>query len=798
MNNFAQKFTLNVYDGNIVLGGPFLTIGTQDGGMTGPLKDAELNFTNLNISLSGPMGSNDWFVVTSSATINNPNDKLAKFDVRMNDCVIDLTQLKKANQIFKLGDTNTDIDFEINGGELIAGQGDGSGLRPYATKLYTLANDNASISFGKGSDGKYLTLIAHTDINTFIKNGTPTILDYTVFYTDTGIRAEFINPVTNGDWVTYTLSPWMYIEGYGTLPHAYSDATKYPIVIFQGGEFKDAYGKTQFTDAMSAARGLVDSEDEAKTGKAQILLRGDAEATANDQNLGAAVGTIDVNLGGFTVTQTDSTQLFFARTKTYSANAQSFTLNVYGGEIVVKGWLLSLGTQSNAAYNQYKSANINFTDVKVTASNGLDHADFLAAYSDGGLPMTMPVYYNIAFNDCVFDVSGMLNTTNVFNFNSTSTAPVAATVKINGGEIILGSTTANSNIYTSNDKSNVTFGKGSDGQYLKITVPSNVTSATVNNKVTLDTGIECVFVKASVEGENTTYQVYPSVMVGYTIKSSISLYSDLIFNIYIPKNASIYAILINNETISQDVLNAGVTLIDAKEYYKISIPMAPNEAFKNIAVTVTLNSGKTTVNASWTLSVLEHAKKAINNPENTDVEKTLMNDMLAYVASVYEYAKCENAAEVRAAVNAVIGNNYTGAALPTDFEKVTELDGVGEASMHLSATPGFVFYPDANEDGSLVYDASLYVFTQGSRKLDFELRTDEKGKQYFEVYNYAYGMCENVDYKITGTEITGTYNIGSYYEFAKTLNSETLTAAVEWLWRYSMSAKAYRESVTKN
>ena len=59
-------------------------------------------------------------------------------------------------------------------------------------------------------------------------------------------------------------------------------------------------------------------------------------------------------------------------------------------------------------------------------------------------------------------------------------------------------------------------------------------------------------------------------------------------------------------------------------------------------------------------------------------------------------------------------------------------------------------------------------------------------------------MCENVDYKITGTEITGTYNIGSYYEFAKTLNSDTLTAAVEWLWRYSMSAKAYRESVTKN
>jgi hypothetical protein len=123
---------------------------------------------------------------------------------------------------------------------------------------------------------------------------------------------------------------------------------------------------------------------------------------------------------------------------------------------------------------------------------------------------------------------------------------------------------------------------------------------------------------------------------------------------------------------------------------------------------------------------------------------------------------------------------------------------MGVASMHLSATPGFVFYPDANEDGSLVYDASLYVFTQGGRKLDFKLLTDADGKKYFEVYNYAYGMCADVEYKITGTDISGKYNIGSYYTFAKTLNSKTLTATVEWLWRYSMSAKAYRDSVTKS
>jgi hypothetical protein len=416
---------------------------------------------------------------------------------------------------------------------------------------------------------------------------------------------------------------------------------------------------------MTAARSLVDSENEALAGKAQILLRGNVEATKNDQNLGASVGTIDVNLNGFTVTQTDSTQLFFARTKTYSATAQSFTLNVYGGEIVVKGLLLALGTQSNATYNQYKSANLNFTNVKITAAYGIERNDFLAAYSNGSLPMTMSVLYNIAFTDCVFDVSGLVNDTNIFNFNSTSaTAPAAATVNINGGEIILGNTTADSVIYTSNAVSNVTFGKGSDGNYLKITAPTKVTSATVNNKVTLDTGIECVFIKASVNGENTTYRVYPAVMVDYKIKTSISLYSDLVFNIYVPKNASVHAIILNSETVSQADLDKNVTIIDGLEYYKLSVSMRPDKAFENIAVTVTLNSGKTTVNANWTLSVLAYAKQVINDTATTETERTLMKDMLAYVASVYEYAKCDDAAEVRAAVNAVIGDNYTGAVLP--------------------------------------------------------------------------------------------------------------------------------------
>ncbi len=805
-NNYAQKFTLNVYDGNIVLGGQFFIVGVQNGGRTtGDLKDAELNFTNLNVSLSAPMGSNDWFVTSSTGTVSGTADTLAQFDVRINDCVIDLAKLKKANQIYQLNAAYTNIDFQINGGEFIAGQGDGSGTHPWRTVLYALGSSNSSITFGKGSDGKYLTLTAHTDINTYISAGNKTIIDRTAFYTDTGAVAKFVNPITIGDWVSYTLQPEVHIEGYGTIPAEYSNSDTYPIVLFQGGEFKGAYAKTQFTDAMSAARGLVDSENEAALGKAQILLRGNATSVGNDQNLGVAVGTIDVNLNGFTVTQTDTTQLFFARTKTYSADKQSFTLNVYGGEIIVRGNLFALGTQSNGTYDQYKSGNINFTNVKITVPYGIDRSDLLVHYSNGSQPMTMPVNYVIAFNDCVFDVSGMVNSTNVFNFNSTSDiTPVAATVTVNGGEVILGSTTANSKIYTSNDKSNVTFGKGSDGSYLKLTVPTKVTSSTVNNKVTIDTGAECVFVKSSVDGEYTTYQVYPEVMVGYKIKSSVTLYSNLVYNIYVPATNAVSGVYIDGETVTLD--ESMITVIDESEYYRIQVSLPASKSLNDIKLVVALISGETTVNAKWTLNVVNYAKTVLAG-DSSEVEKTLVRDMLSYAASAHTYFKTtEDVADKLVEISNILGENYDANNKVTVTEDAAKQPAddtyFKSVSIYLGEVPSFRFYLASG------YEASDFTFAVGGRKVEaISLDTNDDGNaDCLEIAMYAYMMMDDVSYTVvnkdSGNSVTEYYNIYAYYKYVTSLTGNAadanLVSIVERLMKYAASADAYREYVVNS
>ena len=58
-----------------------------------------------------------------------------------------------------------------------------------------------------------------------------------------------------------------------------------------------------------------------------------------------------------------------------------------------------------------------------------------------------------------------------------------------------------------------------------------------------------------------------------------------------------------------------------------------------------------------------------------------------------------------------------------------------------------------------------------------------------------YMMLDDVTFTVKTTGATGTYNLYSYYEYAKTTNDADLVAIVEALAKYSVSAKAYRTSV---
>ena len=797
VNNFAQKFTLNVYNGNIVLGGQFFVIGTQNGGTTtGPNKDAELNFSNLNISLNGVIGTNSWFVTPSSGTVSGTSDPTAHFDVRMNDCLFNLKDLFKANQIFQLGASYTTVNFEINGGEMQLGKGGGSGTKPYSTKLYTL-DTGASITLGKGSDGKYLKITTPSDVTAGIITNVAT-----PFYTDapitsagsTGAAAQFVNPVTVDGWTTYTLQPEVYVDGYGTVTPTYSDASKYTILVFKGDEFIQGFVADQFKEALGAARGLVpshtDEQDNTKPA-ARILLLADAISTAREENLGQAVGTIDVNLNGYTLIQNHDGALFWLRTKTYSNYQQTFTFKVRNGSISLRSYLFAVGTQNNSGSSymsgQFKNGEILFENVDLNVQRGMSLPDSLVLFTNGSVgdgTADKSVEYDIDFNDCVFDLSGVTANTCVLNFNFTSTkATPAVDLSLNGGEIKLSSNIVNTSLYNLNPESSISFGKGTDGKYMSVSTPGGVTSSAVAGEFTDVGNNKFVFVKISESRDEAVYRLTPKTVADleFTPKMSLTLDRNLILNVYVPAKDFLNSFTVDGK--SSEEYDLEKVEIDGQDYYLVSIELDAKEAARSVVLKAYVTIGDKEASGTFTFSIIKYAEKILAG--GSTVEKTLVRDVLSYVRAAYTYFGTDDAAAI-SSINAILGENYDENNAPAaEGSTVANAPAFKSVTFVLNGTPSIRFYLN---DGD---DASKYEFFIDGANVNVEVSADGK---YIDIDVYAYELCETVTYTADGSE-GGSFHINAYYEWSKTQNDDALVNVVARFYKYCQSARAYRDSV---
>ena len=100
-----------------------------------------------------------------------------------------------------------------------------------------------------------------------------------------------------------------------------------------------------------------------------------------------------------------------------------------------------------------------------------------------------------------------------------------------------------------------------------------------------------------------------------------------------------------------------------------------------------------------------------------------------------------------------------------------------------------------------------FYFADGYSADDFSFKVGKKNVSpivsengdYAEIVVYAYMMLDDVTYTVTdkdnGATVSDTWNLYSYYEYAKSLNDGKLVAVVEGLMKYSAGAKAYSASV---
>ena len=289
-------------------------------------------------------------------------------------------------------------------------------------------------------------------------------------------------------------------------------------------------------------------------------------------------------------------------------------------------------------------------------------------------------------------------------------------------------------------------------------------------------GAECVFVQDSVNGDNVNYTLYPKVMVGYKIKTSVTLWSNFVYNVYIPK-ANAYSFNVNGQTEAYDEVE-----IDGIIYYQVKVALPAGEALGDISVAVKLNSGSTTVDASWTLNVLDYTK-AVLDGDFDEVTKTLMKDMLVYASAAYTYFGNELDEDKTTELEALT-KDY-GKEMPTgEAKKPTDKTYFTDVSVYLGDVPSFRF---TLAEG---YTADDFTFKVGERSVTASV-VDGK----VEIVMYAYMMLDDVTFTVNATGVTETYNLYEYYEFAKAENDTNLIAIVEALMKYSVSAKDYRNSV---
>ena len=811
-----QKFTLNIRDGKINLGWVMFGLSAQSGVSNSKLNSAEINVTNVDFSLIGQTpNAGPFFGIAQGGNGNTSGDTDMDIDVTFTDCTFDLSSMNKANYLFNAAQTTDksvviNMDVKVMGGEIIVGKGGSEGTKPYATSLYAL-NTTSSITLGKGSDGEYLKLTVPADVTTYIQNNlnyqwaqfkTPFYLDEPITYNGTessssGTWAEYVAVSAYGNYKTYALKTPVYIEGYGTVPAEFSDAGQYPIVLFQDGVFRGAYKYFSHSDmalsAITAAKNLVPSYDgdmSKAPAPAMMLFRGDAEALYNEQNIGQSVGEININLGGHTLIHNNGSTLFFLRTKTYSATAQKFIFNVYGGNILLKGTLFGFGTQENADYEQFKSAEINFTNVNITVPRGSSISNILASYTYGPITSYKNVNYDVTFNGCVIDLSEVASNGTVFNINdSTATLKTAIDFTMLGGKILLSEDIADTDLYTTNGVSTFTFGKGADGKYTVIEAPSGAKLNATNCVATDANGSEFLFTKRYDDGVKAGYSLTPKGLRDFGLKTNVTLYSDFVLNAYFPKLNEITLVTVNGVTV--DLTTLETTEIDGKTYYILPTEVAASEAAEDVTVVITLTYGENSFSGKWTLGVVKYAEKALAMVES-EITKTMLRDMLSYVRASYEYfatvgqvtpEACEAAV---AKITAIIGEDYDKNNSPEmNEEAVLDVEGLSKATVALGAKISFVFYPTE--------DAEKYSFTMNGAKL--ETKIAEGG--YIIVTTYAYAIKETVEYTVEGTDISGSYNLKAYYEYmvGEGNGSAELIALVERLFKYSESCESYRNEV---
>ena len=691
------------------------------------------------------------FFHVKNASNTGSSYPMAPLNLTITDCTFDIkTNTSSADPfyVFKTNFADTGrikATVKVNGCTVLANSFDKVTLSNFIYK------NGATFTIAPGSDGKYLSILMP-------KTASTSKLDGLTFQSEKGTELTFAK-VNDATTATYSFC----IETkYGYVSGEYEDVQKYPFFVFKkDGTFVGAYADWAI-DAKASA--LHASKAEGSV----VLLRRDYTYSASQYNNLSQTYSVTIDLNGFELKTTNAT-LFMAQKKT----EWETKVTVINGDIVVAGQRSVVRMDTGASFSGKYGFIFEFTNVNFKLPEGTQKTNNLICWSSfaEGDPAQ---YCNFTFNNCVFDLS---NATQAFNIFDVSEKRSNVKVVVNGGEIITSDyavtvwKTYDATIGSASPESSLTFAKNESGNYTTLVVPTGVALP-----ITTVNGGELTFVKTADDGKNATYSLVAVNLSVFSPKTSVTLSTELVYNVYVPVIAGLKSFTIDGETYLDAEI---VTLEDGAQYYHVAIALPSTEAARNIVLKATLSVDGKDYSGSFTMSIPKYAKKVIET-STSDVEKTLVKDVLAYVQAAYNYFVDYNTADEIARVNAIVdellalGGDYFGE--PTISGTTAKDNGgiVTGVTLNLDYKPTIRFY---------VTDTNV-EFKIGNTVLNTV--KDVEGK-YVELDVYAYALAETITFGDGGS-----YHISDFLEKSAGADHENLVACFV---KYVESAAAYRNSV---
>lgn len=686
-------------------------------------------------------------------------------EVNLNGCTLDFTGAADGVNMFLVGASENafTVDLDFKDCKVVA-----SKLDSYL--MYNASSDD-TVTVSSSNGSSYLTVTQTTA-------GIPTA---SFTSADGSTLAFFESSSADGKYV-YTLGKAVDTD-HGVVPPNMTDIDKCPLILFKGGTAIGAY-ETFGAALTEVAKDL--------TGEYVILLR--RNFTKEDgKYIANFKGSLTVDLGGNTLTITDTGNYIFDLGAGDSTGATvSFALK--NGTVIKAGGRGVACTNYNSALKDKDTTyNFLFEGVTFRSTNSTYNTNVVfATWENGYDGATANLLVNSTFNNCVFDLRDSIDGAIMLNLTHSSGTKdrVVHTVTVKGGEILLDDTADFTSGFAKCDKvtagryDTVTFVKDDDGKYTKAKVPAGVTlTATVNDG-------KLTYVKKSEDTTDATYELIPTAAlnISFVPRTSLTLDSNLYLNVYVPVSEYLTSFTLDGKAYDPESLTA------QDGYYVFPIELPAKVAAREIALVAHFDVDGEELSASFTLSTVKYAEKLLANTDVTVTEKTLICDALNYIKSAYAYfaktdAEKATATEVGNAIDTVT-NGFTFSEFAT-VSGTTDLTVPKGVTFILDATPRIRFY---FEDGA---DLTGYTFKIGNDTVPFtadEETIDTVNYECADISLFAYRMIDTIDL-YEGTTKLGSFQINSYYEFARTQSNAALVDVVEKFYTYCVSAKEYRNSV---